>query len=165
VAPLNVLQLAAEVTPFAKTGGLGDVVAGLSRFLGRKGHDVRIFLPFYSNLANEPERYAPVEFIQDVSVQLGPRRFTWSARTAPLPGSEVSVYFIDCPPLFQQGGIYHGDWSDSLRFALLTVAAFECAQRMGWTSCTATTGTPRWRRSTAGPTSIGTSSSSGRGPC
>jgi starch synthase len=129
---LRVLQLAAEVTPFAKTGGLGDVVAGLSRFLGRTGHDVRIFLPFYSHLAWERDRYVPVDFIQDVPVQLGRRRFTYSLRTAPLPGSEVDAYFVDCPDLFGHGAIYHGDWDDSLRFALLSVAAFECAQRMGW---------------------------------
>ena len=129
---LRVLQMAAEVAPFAKTGGLGDVVAGLSSFLGRAGHDVRIVLPFYSHLAWEQERYMPVDFIQDVPVQLGPRRFTYSVRTAPLPGSDVSVYFVDCPELFGHGAIFHGDWSDSLRFAFLTVAAFECAQRMGW---------------------------------
>ena len=130
--PLRVLQVAAEVTPFAKTGGLGDVVAGLSRFLARTGHDARIFLPFYSHLAKEQERYAPVDFIQDVSVQLGPRRFTYSVLTTPLPDSEVNVYFIDCPEAFGHGAIYHGDRTDALRFALLTVAAFECAQRMAW---------------------------------
>lgn len=133
MSPLRILQLAAEATPFAKTGGLGDVVSGLSRFLGREGHDVRIFLPYYPHLAREEERYAPVDFIRDVPVRLGPHHFTYTARTAPLPGSdEVSVYFIDCPALFGRGGIYHGDRDDSLRFALLTVAAFECAQRMGW---------------------------------
>lgn len=130
--PLRVLQLAAEVTPFAKTGGLGDVAAGLSRFLGGAGHDVRIFLPFYSHLAAERERYTPVDFIQDVSVQLGPRRFTYSVCTTPLPDSEVNTYFIDCPEVFGRGAIYQGDRIDSLRFALLTVAAFECAQRMAW---------------------------------
>jgi starch synthase len=132
VAPLRILQLAAEATPFAKTGGLGDVVSGLSRFLGREGHDVRIFLPYYPQLAREEERYVPVDFIRDVPVQLGPHRLTYTARTALLPGSKVSVYFIDCPQLFGHGGIYHGDRNDSVRFALLTVAAFECAQRMGW---------------------------------
>ncbi len=132
MSPLRILQLAAEVTPFAKTGGLGDVAAGLSRFLSRAGHDVRIFLPYYPQLAAEEERYVPVDFIRDVPVRLGPHRFTYTARTALLPGSEVSVYFIDCPALFGRGGIYHGDRDDSLRFALLTVAAFECAQRMGW---------------------------------
>jgi starch synthase len=130
--PLRVLQVAAEVTPFAKTGGLGDVVAGLSAFLGRGGHDVRIVLPFYSHLAWEQERYLPVDFLQDVPIQLGLRRFTFSVRTARLPGSEVSVYFIDCPGLLGHGAIYRGDWDDSLRFAVLTIAAFECAQRMGW---------------------------------
>jgi len=132
VTPLRILQLAAEVTPFAKTGGLGDVVAGLSRFLGRTGHDVRIFLPFYSSLAAEGDRYVPVDFIRDVTVQLGSHRFTYAARTVRLPESDVDVYFIDCPALFGHGGIYHGDREDSVRFALLTVAAFECAQRMGW---------------------------------
>ena len=130
MAPYRILQLAAEVAPFAKTGGLGDVAAGLSRFLGKAGHDVRIFLPYYPSLrAND---YVPVDFIRDVPVQLGPHRFTYTARTTPLPDSDVGVYFIDCPALFGHGGIYHGDWDDSLRFGLLSVAALESAQRMGW---------------------------------
>ena len=132
MTPLRVLQVAAEVTPFAKTGGLGDVVTGLSRFLGRAGHDVRVFLPLYAHLAKERDRYVPVDFIQNVQVQLGPRRFTYSVLTSPLPKSDVSAYFIDCPELFEHGGIYLGDDNDALRFALLTVAAFESAQRMAW---------------------------------
>jgi starch synthase len=132
VPPLRVLQVAAEVAPFAKTGGLGDVSAGLSRFLGRAGHDPRVFLPFYAHLFRERDGYVPVDFAQNVSLQLGPRRFNYSVLTAPLPESEVNAYFIDCPQVFGHGEIYHGDRQDSLRFALLTVAAFECAQRMGW---------------------------------
>jgi starch synthase len=124
--------VAAEVTPFAKTGGLGDVVAGLSRFLGRDGHDVRVFLPWYSQLAAQAERYVPVDFIRDVPLRIGPRHFTFTARTAKLPGSEVDVYFIDCPVLYGEAGIYQGDGADWLRFAFLTRAALECAQRMGW---------------------------------
>ena len=135
-APLKILQLAAEVTPFAKTGGLGDVVAGLSRFLGKDGHDVRVFLPYYQHLAGEPGRSTsvstPVDFIRDVPMQVGSRHFTWSALTCKLPGSEVDVYFIDCPALYGHAGIYQGDWADWLRFGFLTRAAFECAQRMGW---------------------------------
>jgi starch synthase len=132
VPPLRVLQVAAEVAPFAKTGGLGDVAAGLPRFLSRAGHDPRVFLPFYAHLYPERDRYVPVDFAQNVSLQLGPRRYNYSVLTAPLPESEVNAYFIDCPEVFGHGGIYHGDRQDSLRFALLTVAAFECAQRMGW---------------------------------
>jgi starch synthase len=134
--PLRVCQVAAEVTPFAKTGGLGDVVAGLSRFLGRDGHDVRIFLPWYGQLAvqpdTQPEKYVPVDFIRDVPLRIGSRHFTFTARTAKLPGSAVDVYFIDCPALYGTPGIYQGDRVDWLRFAFLTRAAFECAQRMAW---------------------------------
>ena len=47
----RVCQAASECAPFAKTGGLGDVVAGLSRALTADGHDVRVFLPFYQRVA------------------------------------------------------------------------------------------------------------------
>lgn len=132
MAPLRICQIAAEVTPFAKTGGLGDVAAGLSRYLGKEGHDVRIFLPFYAQIARRADPFVAVDFLQNVPVQLGSRSFTYSVLTAPLPDSNVDVYFIRCPALFEQGGIYLGDQEDAVRFALLDVAAFECAQRMGW---------------------------------
>jgi starch synthase len=129
---INICQIAAEVTPFAKTGGLGDVVAGLSRFLGREGHDVRVFLPFYGQLARRPERFIPVDFLQNVLLQMGPRHVSFSVLTCKLPDSEVDAYFVSCPALFAEEGIYHGDQVDGLRFAVLTRAAFECCQRMGW---------------------------------
>lgn len=130
--PLRVCQIAAEVAPFAKTGGLGDVAAGLPRFLGRAGHDVRVFLPFYGQVARRPERFTQVDFLRDLHVGMGSRLFRFSVLTTKLPDSQVDVYFVDCPPLFGPEGIYHGDWADGLRFAVLTRAVFEICQRMGW---------------------------------
>jgi starch synthase len=40
-------MVASECEPFAKTGGLADVVDALARALGRLGHEVEVFLPFY----------------------------------------------------------------------------------------------------------------------
>src|SRR5215213_695682 len=128
MAPLRICQVAAELTPFAKTGGLGDVVAGLSRYLGRTGHDVRIFLPAYAHLSAERDLFTPVEFIQNVPIQLGPNRLIFSLYTRKLPESEVDAYFVDCPALFRRDGIYQGDWEDSLRFTLLVRAAYESVQ-------------------------------------
>ena len=128
----RVCQVAAELTPFAKTGGLGDVVAGLSRALGKAGHDVRIFLPFYARIAKQDHRFVVVDFLRDLEMQLGSRRFTWSIFTAKLPDSDVDVYFVHCPALYHHDGIYSGDWDEYLRYALLTRAALECCQRMGW---------------------------------
>jgi starch synthase len=129
---MKICQVAAEVAPFAKTGGLGDVVGGLSAFLERDGHDVRVFLPFYGQLARRPESFIPVDFIQNVPLRMGSRLIPVSALTCKLPGSGVDVYFVSCPPLFGEEGIYHGDGPDGLRFAVLTRAALEFCQRMGW---------------------------------
>jgi starch synthase len=128
---MRVLQVAAELTPFAKTGGLGDVAAGLSKYLERAGHDVRIFLPFYSSIAHRSEPFTLVEPVQDVPIPMGGRHDTFSLLTAKLPGSTVNVCFVHCPALYE-GPIYQGDWVDWLRFAFLTRAAFESCQRAGW---------------------------------
>ncbi len=129
---MRICQIAAEVAPFAKTGGLGDVAGGLSAYLGRAGHDVRVIMPFYGQLARRPERFVPVDFIQNVPLAMGGRHFSISALTCKLPGTDVDVYFVSCPSLYADEGIYQGDWADGIRFGLLTRAAFEICQRMGW---------------------------------
>ena len=43
-------MVASECEPFAKTGGLADVVDALSRALGRLGHEVDVYLPKYRGL-------------------------------------------------------------------------------------------------------------------
>jgi starch synthase len=64
--PLKVCYASSEVAPFAKTGGLADVSAALPRQLHRMGHDVRVFLPFYSDIDRTPHDYTAVDFIQDI---------------------------------------------------------------------------------------------------
>ena len=104
--PYNICQVAAELTPFAKTGGLGDIAAGLSRYLGRTGHDVRLFLPFYAQIARRRETFVPVDFIRDVPLWMGDRQFHFSVRTTKLPASDVDVYFIDCGELFGKQSLH-----------------------------------------------------------
>ena len=129
---MQICQVASEVTPFAKTGGLGDVVAGLSRALGRHGHDVRIFLPLYAPIAEQKRSLHSVEFLRDVPLAMGRHELSFSVFTAPLPESPVSVYLVHCPALYHHAGIYSGDWDEYLRFAFLSRAAIESCQRMGW---------------------------------
>jgi starch synthase len=49
--PLDILPLAAEVVPFAKTGGLADVAGSLPKALKSLGHDVRVVMPRYGRIA------------------------------------------------------------------------------------------------------------------
>ena len=50
---LKILILAAEVVPFAKVGGLADVVGALPKALKELGHDVRVMMPRYGQVNSE----------------------------------------------------------------------------------------------------------------
>ena len=49
---MRITHLSAEVIPFAKTGGLGDVAAALPKALHARGHDVDVFMPFHLDCAS-----------------------------------------------------------------------------------------------------------------
>ena len=128
---LRIALVSAEAAPFAKTGGLGDAVSGLTRFLARAGHDARLILPLYSSIDTANQGFEVVEFARDVPVDCGGQRLQFTLVTAPLPGGPP-VYFIHCPPLYDRSSIYTGGADDALRMAFLSRAAIESCQRMGW---------------------------------
>ncbi|KAI3936159.1 hypothetical protein MKX01_021439 [Papaver californicum] len=51
---MNIILVAAECTPWSKTGGLGDVAGALPKALARRGHRVMVVAPYYGKYA-EPE--------------------------------------------------------------------------------------------------------------
>ena len=59
--PFRICLVSSEVAPLAKTGGLADVAAGLSRYLGSAGHDVRVFMPLYKRIREGEEYTKSVE--------------------------------------------------------------------------------------------------------
>lgn len=131
-APLRICFVASEVAPLAKTGGLADVSSALPRYLHGQGHDVRLFLPFYSSINTSALELIPLEGLKDVPVALGTHRFTFSIITARLPGSSLSVNLVHCPALYNRPGIYSAGADEHLRFLLLTRAAIETCQRGGF---------------------------------
>lgn len=127
---VNVLFVASEVAPFAKTGGLGDVSAALPRALRARGHDVRVVMPMYPRVFEKGRTFEPL--LRDVSVDLGGTEVRFSVMTCPLPGTDVPVYFVRCPGLYDRPSIYTQDADEHLRFALLSFAALVIAQRLGF---------------------------------
>jgi starch synthase len=130
--PYRVLFVSAEYAPLAKTGGLADVSAALTRDLHRRGHDVRVFLPLYRGIAAQRPDLVPVDYLQDLVLSLGSHAYRYRVLTGSAPGSDLRLYFVDCPALYDRDGIYGDTEDESRRFLLLTRAAFDCAQRMAF---------------------------------
>ena len=124
---MNILYLASEVARYAKTGGLADVSAALPQTLRRKGHDVRVFLPYYSKLDDKGAELEVV--VRDLPIALGPHQYQVSIVRAERPG-DAPVYLVHCPVLYARQGIYTTDVDEHLRFLVLVRAAFEACQRM-----------------------------------
>ena len=132
MARLKIGFVTSEVTPFARTGGLGDVSAALPKYLHRQDHDVRVFVPLYSQIHIDDYDFAAVPEVQAVVMRGTPATPRFSLYSATLPGSTLKVFFVHCPELYDRSGLYSRDPDESLRFAVLTRAAIESAQRMGW---------------------------------
>jgi len=65
---LNILFISTEASPFAKSGGLGDVIGSLPRELKKLGVDARVMLPLYKRIRQKYQ--AKVKFIANYNVML-----------------------------------------------------------------------------------------------
>ncbi len=103
---LNILFVASEVVPFAKTGGLADVSGALPKALGALGHNVVVVMPRYYQIDKNS-----LEAVDGVlGVQMGPMGELFGAvYRKKLPNSDVYVYFIDHEQFFGRKGLYHSD--------------------------------------------------------
>ena len=57
---MNILMIAGEVAPYAKTGGLGEVMAALPKAVRRLGHDVRVYMPRYGAIDRQTYPFVPI---------------------------------------------------------------------------------------------------------
>jgi starch synthase len=130
--PLRICLSASELAPFAKTGGLADVAAGLSRFLHRAGHDVRLFLPLYRSIVDQGRDLERPSELQDQAIRFDGRTIRFSVAVTRLPQSKAPVHLVDCPELYPRRGIYTDDGDEALRFAFLCRAVLETCQRLQW---------------------------------
>jgi starch synthase len=118
-------MVSSEAAPFAKTGGLADVVGSLPSALRALGEDVAVVIPRYGSIdlkhAHRVWDSLPV-FFGRVSYPVS----IYQA-TAPYP-----VYLVDCPPLYDRKGLYGEsgmDYPDNhIRFAVLCRAAIGVAR-------------------------------------
>jgi starch synthase len=123
-ANVRVLYVTSEVFPLVKTGGLADVSAGLPAALNDLNVDTRLLLPGY------PQAIVRAPGLREIA-RLGDLLGCGETRllAARLPDSDVPLWLVDCPMLYDRvGGPYHdqhgNEWHDNaLRFALLNHVA------------------------------------------
>lgn len=130
---LNILIAASEVVPFAKTGGLADVVGALPKALHALGHDVRVVMPRYYSV--DREKYALTAMEGSLGVPMGIMGEEWAeVYEGFLPGSDVPIYFIEHEGYFGRKGLYEEDgfsYSDNdNRFIFFSRAVMQLAKKL-----------------------------------
>jgi starch synthase len=128
-------MVSSEAVPWAKTGGLADMVSALSIALAKLDHDVRIVIPRYYSIERSALEYMPGA----LGVPMGGGE-EWSAvYTATLRSSnkKIRAYFIDHEIFFGRDGIYgtsgEPDFLDNpRRFMFFCKSVFQLCRKIGW---------------------------------
>ena len=129
---MHIVFAASECAPWAKTGGLADVIGALPRALTRLGHKVTVFIPYYRQVAKAAPN-APV-ILPSVTIPFPSyNRFVRILDGGTADG--VHTCFVDCPELFDRESFYatpSGDYPDNAeRFGLFSRAVIEACKVMG----------------------------------
>ncbi len=129
---MKIAICASEGAPYAKSGGLGDVMEALPSALARiPGNEVVLLLPYYQKIKrNSAYR---VEKVADFQVRLGWRQ--QYAGIMKLLGRKdgVQVYFIDSEYYFgARSGAIYGDMDDGERFAFFSKACLDTLDAIGY---------------------------------
>jgi len=130
---MRIVIAASECVPFAKTGGLADVIGALATELARQGHEVTVYLPLYTSVRRQlPDKLTYAVRSITIPFQHGNRK------VGIVDGGKragVQYYFVDCPELFEREGLY-GTYADDYpdnaeRFALFCRAVLEASKHLG----------------------------------
>jgi starch synthase len=127
---MHIAFAASECVPFAKTGGLADVVGALTRALAALGHQVTVYLPKYKQTKLPQAKVV----VPSITVPFDDRyRFASVLDGGTQAG--VQFYFIDYPQFFDRDALYGtplGDYPDNAeRFALYSRMVLEAAKVLG----------------------------------
>ena len=128
---MKIVLLASEGAPYAKSGGLGDVMEALPAALSRiPGNEVSLILPYYNKIKYNSNY--ETQLVCQYQVQLG-----WRSQYAALLKLQgrtdgVSVYFVDNDYYFGgRFGALYGAMDDGERFSFFSKAALDGMAHMG----------------------------------
>lgn len=140
---MKIVMIASECVPYAKTGGLADVVGSLPWTLQALGHEVIVVMPKYA--AVDSVRHGLHPFLSPMGVWMGNAQEWCAVQVAgdidnangAKRNGEQRVYFIESDKYFARWGLYHdADYHDYLdnarRFGFLTRAGLQLCRDIGF---------------------------------
>jgi len=122
-SPLHIVMFSPEVVPFAKTGGLADMVASLAVALEELGQRVSLIMPAYSGVLQQGV------LLEDTGTRIDGRSAQEAQVLAARIGQRIPVYLIRADRYFGRDQLYgtpEADYPDNLeRFAFFCRAGLE----------------------------------------
>ena len=125
---MKVLMISPEITPYSKTGGLGDAVAALTKAVAERGHDVRVFTPLYGSVKRIGE-WTP--YPDPVRAELGFGMYA-DCRVWTVPFHKAQICFCEYNHFFGAPEVYSQRSDDAYRFAFFCRAAIDFCEQANW---------------------------------
>ncbi len=102
---LSILIAASEAVPFAKSGGLADVVGSLPKYLRKLGHDVRVVIPRYYSIDRKKLALQALPGLLTVPMGVLGNEYC-GVYEGRIPGTDIPVYFLEHEGYFGRSGLY-----------------------------------------------------------
>jgi starch synthase len=133
---MKILVASPEAVPFAKTGGLGDVVGALPKALAKQQHELKVFIPRYKTLNVDYQQIRQMEWSQEIAI--GRIKHGVSVDYRPAKKLSLAHYFIRNDAYFGRDDFYRdedagADYADNdERFIFFSRAVLEVVRALGW---------------------------------
>jgi starch synthase len=135
--PLRIVMLAAEASPFAKVGGLGDVVGALPKALEQLGMNPMVIIPAYRAVQTGTSDFHHCKSVSGFGIPMGSSAEHAEIFQSRMDGTGVDVYMIGSQKYFDREGIYNDPstgegYPDNMeRFIFFMKSAIELMIRLG----------------------------------
>jgi len=128
---VNIIFVSSEVSPFAKTGGLGDVSEALPLALNEIGERCSVIMPFYRLVRKNG--YSPDLLKEKIPLKIGKRALSFDLFLT--EHKDTKFFFVRNDALYDREGLYgtpKGDHEDNaLRFGLFARAVLASIPLIG----------------------------------
>ncbi len=123
---MKIMMIGTEATPFAKTGGLADVLGSLPKALSEMGHEVCVVLPKHQTIKEHYDER--LKFVDKTRIKVRDKKEY--AGFEVLTHEGVNFYFVDNEYYFGYRENLYGDFDDGERYGFFNHAALALVERL-----------------------------------